>query len=249
MELHLHEGVWNAMGKELIAAGRDAVLGDAHSETLESLRVVIIEDHPMVRQTMADLARSCVANASVIQFNSLADLDEFLQQAEDEIHVVVLDLILPGESSGALTVARCRKRLPHVPILAVSGLDGSEVAQAALAAGATAFVPKSEEPAVIRQAFLAASRGERFLPPALAHLLKADVGHDRIRMPSQRQLKVLELLARGLPDKQIARELHIADDTVAYHLKLLFALLDVKTRAQAVSKGYQLGLLGFTKSP
>lgn len=211
------------------------------------MHVLILEDHPLMRQTMADLARSCLPDAAITQLNSLSALEAHCDGAEVDVHLVVLDLILPGECSGAVTVARCRALLPDVPILAVSGLDGGDVAQSAIRAGATAFAPKSEEPEVIRQAFLAAARGERFLPPALAHLLEPGASNNGTRVPNQRQLHVLELLARGLPDKLIARELDITEDTVSYHVKSIFVMLDVKTRAQAVGKGYQLGLLGFMK--
>lgn len=210
------------------------------------MRVLIVEDHAIVRGAMADLVHECFPEAEAVEVSSLAAMTGSAGESVVPFDFAVLDLVLPRECSGSTTIMRFRSVYPTVPVLATSGLEPSNIVPSIFQAGATAYVPKSEEPEVFKEAIFATAKGERFLPASLAHLLEPqNIGTGTLL--GERQMQVLELLAQGQPDKQIARQLGITEDTVAYHVKAIFSALGVSTRAQAVGRGFQVGLLAFVR--
>ena len=205
---------------------------------------LIIDDHSIMRQALAELVVESIPDAHVTQLGSLSELQSLLEAKAVVVDLLVLDLMLP-ESSGLQTLVACRSWLPAVPTVVISALDSAVVIPGIFSAGALAYFPKSDDPHVFQDAVNAALRGERYVPPRLRHLLNAHPEHNLRRQLNSRQLKILGMLAEGLPDKLVARQMEISEETVAYHLKTIFLALDVKTRAQAVDKGHKAGLLSF----
>ena len=208
------------------------------------MKVLIVEDHALMREACTDVVRQCLPDALVCSVSSLSAAEELSQRDGTSFDLALLDLVLPRECSGVNTVTRFNAIFPGVPILAMSGLNSEDMVKALRRAGVIAYVSKASDPEVLEQAIRAAAQGHLFIEDELTHLWQ-NQAVDSSPMLSERQMQILEGLAQGKPDKAIARELHISDDTVAYHIKSIFLLLGTTSRAQAVSKGFQMGLLSF----
>jgi DNA-binding NarL/FixJ family response regulator len=142
---------------------------------------------------------------------------------------------MPG-SDGVSGVRAVRARAPQVPLVVVSADDDPAAVQALLALGVSGFIPKTESPAVIASAVQLVLAGGVYVPP---RLLAA--GGPQARMNGAaasgltgRQMDVVRLLARGLSNKAIARELGVSEGTVKVHLLAVFRALDVRNRTAAV---------------
>jgi len=188
--------------------------------------VLVIEDHPLFRQAMVQLIRSTLAAET-----SLAtDAEQGLQvlQGPTVVDLVVMDLGLPGTLKGRSAVEAVRQVRPGLPILVVSGSEEPEVVQAALAAGADAYLVKTAS------------------TEAFGLTLRQLVGSAAAEHPAQRlterQREILALLCEGLSNKEIGRKLDLSDATVKMHMTAVLRGLGVSTRTQAVLAARQAGL-------
>lgn len=170
-----------------------------------------------------------------IDIHQATSVDEALNIAPADIHLVLLDIKLNG-SSGLQGIAPIRQKWPGVPILMLSSHDEPETTRLALARGATAFVSKAEAPEKIIETIAQLLRGE--LPQAKPVASQSD------KQLTPRQREVLEFLHQGLSNKVIARKLALSDNTVRRHMQEILKYFQVATRAEAVFAARQQALVG-----
>lgn len=163
-----------------------------------------------------------------------------LVRAGEAFSVILLDYNMPG-MQGLAGLQALRKIAPDTRIAIISGTATPDVARQALAAGAAGFLPKTMTPPALVKAIRAMAEGTRyeagaFLPddPVATHPLAAQL--------SPRELEVLERLCKGLPNKEIARELDIREPTVKLHVKTLYRKIGAANRTQAAMIAKQQGL-------
>jgi DNA-binding NarL/FixJ family response regulator len=199
-------------------------------------RIVIADDHPMVRQALAEAARKGVGEPEIVEAQSL---DEALAAiAASAADLLMLDLRMPG-MEGLAGLARIRAEHPATPVIVVSALDDAATQRNVAALGAAGFLSKSEPLAVIAQAIATVLEGELWLAdPGAA----GEPGAAEIARLTPQQLRVLALLAEGRANKQIAHEMSITEATVKAHVTAILQKLGVRTRVQAVIAARQLGL-------
>ena len=215
------------------------------------MRVLIVDDHPLIRAALAQVMRDLDPAAQV---DSVGDCNAGLQRAAEgeEPDLVVLDLHLPGAPAGLPAVKAWRQRFPALPLVVLSADQDRATVLAALGEGAAGFIPKSTPHEVMVSALRLVLDGGRYLPP---ELLAADAARPRMRAaPSSvdpatlgltpRQAEVLRLLARGAPNKVIGRELGLAERTVKTHVTAVIRALKVSSRTQAALAAARLGLAG-----
>ena len=204
------------------------------------IRIVIVDDHPVVR---AGLRAVIESQDDLAVVGEAATGEEGVRRAAiDEPDLVLMDLQMPG--SGGVAATRAIGELdpsPRVMVLTTYATDADILA--ALDAGAVGYLLKDAPPDVLFSSIRAAAEGEMTLAPEVASKLV-----DRVRQPSQdaltsRELEVLESLARGLGNKAIASQLGISEATVKTHLVHVFTKLDVDTRTAAVSVAVERGLI------
>jgi DNA-binding NarL/FixJ family response regulator len=200
--------------------------------------ILILEDHPMMVESIRATVRSTTFKIKLFVANSLLDLDKrahLLAMATPAL--VVADLNVP-DSTGLDTLVHLRARYADTPILVFSQTDDRFFEQKALAHGATAFVSKSRHP----QIFL--SKLEQMLNALHEQLptwldSQSYPAHDseaseRLAALTPQQKKVLAALASGLATRQIAEHLELAEQTVRAYLAGIFQRLEVKSRSQAI---------------
>ncbi|HEX5783280.1 MAG TPA: response regulator transcription factor [Burkholderiaceae bacterium] len=176
--------------------------------------LLLVDDHALFRAALTSVLEHLSPDLKVAH---APDLESAFRhcQCMGLPDLVLLDLGLP-DAQGAEAVKTCLSTLPDVPVVMLSATTDSELVQRGLAAGAKAFIHKSDEP----QRMLAA------LTPWLP---------DVAQPPSPRQMEVLDCLCRGLTtSKAIARELGLSEYTVRQHLAEVFRKLGVHNRAQAM---------------
>jgi DNA-binding NarL/FixJ family response regulator len=207
--------------------------------------LLIADDHPLFRTALAQAVRGLEGSHVVLEADSL-DAARAQLLAHPEIDLLLLDLNMPG-SQGLMGLAALRGEFPGVLVLMVSAQDDPDIVRRALAYGAAGYVPKSLDLEGIRAALDAVLSGETWLPPALKSAVEAQPAHDDDRDISSRlarltpqQIRVLQLLAQGRLNKQIADTLGIQERTVKAHVSAIFERLGVRNRTQA---GVLLGSL------
>ncbi len=194
------------------------------------IRVLIAEDHPVVRKGLVDLVGGA---ADIEVVGAAGDGEEAVALAlELEPDVVLMDLSMPGMGGVEATRAVLAER-PGVRVVALTAFSDRRRVLEALDAGAIGYLLKDVEPGELFEAVRAAARGESPLAPKAASALLSDRSERREPELSPREEEVLALVAEGLPNKLIARRLEIAEKTVKAHLTSVFAAIGVSDRTQA----------------
>ncbi len=208
------------------------------------MKVLIADDHPLVRDALARTLRCVQADAEVLEAADFASALRVLQAEAPQLALV--DLHMPGMDpglGGIDGVRRLRLLCPGIPLVVASGEDDPAVIRAALAAGAVGFLPKAESPDVLQQALRLVLGGGIYTPPqALADLQPGAAPRPDASGLTPRQTDVLRCLMRGQPNKLIARELGLTEGTVKIHIAAILRVLQARNRTEAVVVARNLGL-------
>lgn len=196
----------------------------------EQLSLLLVDDHRIFLDGLS-LALAPLCPNLVIHTAETAAAAETCMQTGD-FDLILLDLRLP-DMPGLELLQRWQQQGRMTPVAILSASDSNLDAQAALAAGALGFIPKSANSDELRQAVTRVLLGET---------LPAPQAGDKQQL-TPRQMEILQLLAEGLPNKSISRQLGVSEDTVKTHLKSLFQEFSVHTRTACVSAARQRGWL------
>lgn len=209
--------------------------------TVAKLRILLVDDHFVVRLGLADLL-STEPGFEVVGEASDGDeaLEVFINIRPD---VVVMDFELP-KLDGPEAVAAIRREDPAACILMLTVSEAEESVWRSVEAGASGYVLKSAPREEIVAAVRSVGTGGEYLPPAIAAILRARRSRPAL---SPRENDVLRCLVRGLANKEIADFLGLAEPTVKMHLVSLFEKLGARDRTQAAMLAVQRGLLSAGK--
>lgn len=197
---------------------------------LRSLRIVVVDDHPVVREGLvAALAR----RADFVISAAFGSAEELLGSRIDA-DVVLLDLELPG-MSGIDAIPKI-----GAPVLVLSAYAADEQLDAVLRAGARGYLLKGASVDEIERAIRAVARGERAIDARIASRVAAIAVAPRL---SPRERDVLRHLAAGQSNKEIAATLGVTERTVKFHVTSIFNKLGAENRAQAVTIAHARGLV------
>ncbi|HRC63028.1 MAG: response regulator transcription factor [Dehalococcoidia bacterium] len=205
------------------------------------IRVVIVDDHELVRIGISQFL-SGQANIEVV--GTAGDGESAVRLAgELQPAVVLMDLAMPGVD-GVEATRRLQETAPSARVIVLTSFSDRSRILDALDAGAVGYLLKDAEPAELIRGVEAAARGESPLSPKVANaLLEERRVREAGRQLTPREREVLVLLARGLLNKQIARELGISEKTVKAHLVNVFDRIGVSDRTQAALWAERRGLV------
>jgi DNA-binding NarL/FixJ family response regulator len=204
------------------------------------IRIAVVDDHPIVRQGLASVLDD-EPDFDVI--GSAPSAEEAVTRIPDWTpDVVLLDLELPG-MSGIEAVPRILAGHPAARILVFTAYATDDRVLGALRAGAAGYLLKGATTAEIAGAIRIVHGGESYVEPRIAARLLTEAQAPQRFVLSQRERAVLRLVATGLPNKQIARELNITERTVKFHMHSIFNKLNADNRAQAVALAVEQNLL------
>lgn len=201
-----------------------------------SVRLIIVDDHPLFRGALSQALNAAVTGARISEAQSLDELTGLLT-ADEDVDLILLDLAMPGVQglSGLLFL---RAQYPSIPVVVVSATEDRSTIRRCIEYGASGFVPKSQPVDNIRAAVQAVLAGRVWIPPDV-DLTNGKANENgellsKISSLTPQQLRVLMMLAEGLPNKLIAYELGVSEATIKAHVSQILTKLGVDSRTQAV---------------
>jgi two-component system, NarL family, response regulator LiaR len=208
------------------------------------IRVLIADDHAVVRQGLRTFLE---LQDDIEVVGDVSDGEAAMSAvAEHEPDVVLMDLVMPGVG-GVEAIQRLRELRPETRVLVLTSFLDDEKLFPAVRAGAAGYLLKDVQPAELVRAIRTVADGEALLHPAVAARLMEEFSEGE-RPPADealtaREREVLELIARGLPNKLIARDLGIAEKTVKTHVSSILSKLGLTDRTQAALYAVRSGLI------
>ena len=206
----------------------------------QHIRVVLVDDHPVVRAGVRALV-SAQDDLDVV--GEAADSAQAVAVvAETKPDVVLMDLSL-GDGPGGADTTRLVRDLPNPPqVLVLTTYDTEADVLEAVDAGAAGYLLKDAPPDELFRAIRGTARGETVLAPSVATRLLQRAASPTPKV-SPREVEILRLLAKGLGNKEMARELLVSEATVKSHLSHIYTKLGVDTRAGAVATAIERRIL------
>jgi DNA-binding NarL/FixJ family response regulator len=206
--------------------------------TGERIRVLIVDDHGVVRRGMQAYLETlddidCVGEASDGQ--QALDRVGALAATGHPPHVVMMDLVMP-RMDGVTATTALKQRFPEIETVAMTSFTELERVHAALAAGAAGYLLKDASAEAVASAIRAAHRGEVHLDPRVARRLTASLrsrASDTVAPLTTREREVLTLVAQGRSNQEIAQDLSISERTARTHVSSILTKLGLASRTQA----------------
>ena len=219
------------------------------------MKILIVDDHGLVREGLHAILGRSDLSAQCLEAWDSASLWNILSQHAD-IDLVLLDIQLPGVSGLSLLDDLTRQH-PALPVIMLSADHDAGIVHRALEQGARGFLPKSSLNQVLVSAIRLVAAGGVYVPPEA--LQKAAIRTAPAEPAAAitveslgftvRQTDVFMLLLQGMSNKQICRELDLAEPTVKIHVRGILRTLGVSSRAEVISKCSQLGLASSAFQP
>jgi DNA-binding NarL/FixJ family response regulator len=204
---------------------------------VEKISILIVDDHPVVRQGL----RSMLSSEPDIDVVGMASSgkEAIALLSRQPTDVVLMDLRMP-EMEGTEAIAQIIKLIPGIRILVLTNYGSDEYIVRAAQAGAMGYLLKNTPQEEIVNAVRTVNRNERYLPKDIAQRLFEAVGREEL---SPRELEVLMLVAKGHTNKDVARDLFISDKTVRNHVTSCLLKLQAKDRTEAVTRAIERGMI------
>jgi NarL family two-component system response regulator LiaR len=210
------------------------------------IRVLIADDHSVVREGLRMFLGRDPELAVVGEAADGVEAVELSRQLRPD--VVLMDLLMPVKD-GIAAISDIRGNMPETEVIALTSVVESTAVIGAVKAGAIGYLLKDIQAPELRRAIKAAAAGQvQLSPQASAYLLREVRTPVRTEALTERETVVLRLLVQGQSNKEMARDLQIAEDTIKTHVKHILAKLGVQSRTQAVLSAIRLGLVSTEQS-
>lgn len=214
------------------------------------MKILIVDDHALVRRGMAHVVRECFPKAEVVEAADAAQALEAM--GEGGIDVALVDVRMP-DADGLDLLHEMKQRWPEVPVIMLTSFDHAHYVRRALAEGAAGYMLKDATPEDLQQAItVAMSGGGNVLSPrVIQNLFEAhedSAPEDGSAGPrahgtlTQRETDILALLVEGRSNRDISRALFLSEKTVKAHLAAIFRKLGVTNRTQAAMAAVAMGI-------
>ena len=221
----------------------------------EKLLIILADDHAMVRGGLSLMIRMANQNVEILESSDFPETLKYLSE-ESSIDLLLMDLMMPG-MQGLDGIEQICATYPDVPVAVISVKEDTETIRDVLNAGAVGYIPKTSSPNVTTSAIQLILSGGIYVPPHVLRRTAAEPedagGAPSPASPSAlvepdakmlgvtpRQKEVLDLLANGKPNKEIAAILGLTPGTVKMHTSRIFKLLKVSNRTEAVARYTQM---------
>ena len=200
------------------------------------MRILIADDHNLVRDTIS-MFLEAEGRAQVTKASTLDEALGFVAGGPP-FDMVMLDFQMPG-MHGLEGLTRMLSAVPDVPVAVISGAASPQVAQEAIARGASGFLPKTLGAKSMMSAIRLMAAGEVFVP---FDFMKQD-DPKKVANLTERETQVLDGLCAGKSNKEIARDLDLQEVTIKLHVKMLCRKLEARNRTQAAMIAKERNLL------
>ena len=206
----------------------------------EAVRLLIADDHPIVRAGFEGILSGRLDLEVIGEASNGREAVELTERLSPDL--VLMDLRMP-EMDGVEAITQIKALRPETHVLVLTTYDSDADILHAIEAGATGYLLKDTPREELFRAIRAAARGEPVLAPSVTARLMQRASKPSRDVLSGREIEVLELVARGLSNKDLARNLHLSEATVKTHLIHAFDKLGVSDRTAAVTTALERGIL------
>jgi DNA-binding NarL/FixJ family response regulator len=201
------------------------------------IRIFSVDDHPLLREGLAAIINN---QPDMVLVAQAANAQEAIQQFRKHLpDVTLMDLRLP-DKSGIDAMIAVRAEFPEARIIMLTTFEGDVEIQRALEAGARGYLLKSMPPKELVEVIRQVHAGKKRIPPQLAAQLAEHLGDEDL---TAREVEVLDQIARGNRNRDIAEKLFITEETVKVHIKHIMEKLGANDRTQAVAIGVRRGII------
>lgn len=211
-----------------------------------AVQVLVVDDHRVVRAGLVALLKQ---SPSLDVVGEAGNGEEAVRLAgELQPDVVLMDMQMPV-MTGVEATQRIKAQWPVIQVLVLTTYDDDELIWGGLQAGAKGYLLKDAPPEELLQGIKAVAAGQSLLPPQIAAKLMQVISQggpakgEPADQLTERELEIVQLMARGAANKEIAAALFISENTVKTHISNLFQKLDVRDRTEAVTRALSRGLI------
>jgi len=215
------------------------------------VKVLIVDDHALVRRGMGHVVRECFESAEVVEAGSAAEALAAMSSTEG-VDLALVDVRMP-DADGLELLHDMKEKWPSVPVIMLTSFDHAHYVRRALAEGAAGYMLKDATPEDLEQAInVALSGGGNVLSPRVIQTLfdsidsgtgeNGEAPHRTMGSLTQRETDILALLSEGKSNRDISRALFLSEKTVKAHLAAIFRKLGVTNRTQAAMAALSLGI-------
>jgi DNA-binding NarL/FixJ family response regulator len=212
---------------------------------VEQIKIIIADDHPVVREGLIAMLGRQPDFKVVGEAKDGAEAVEMARRLEPD--VVLMDLRMPG-MDGVEAMRQIRSTNPGIKFIILTTYSDDEYIFSGIEAGARAYLLKDAPREELFKAIRAVHRGESLIQPVVASKLIDRFAELSRRAPlgeqlTERELEILQLMAKGAANKEISRELSISESTVKTHISNIFQKLGVNDRTEAVTQALKKGII------
>lgn len=224
-----------------------------------TIRILLADDHPLYLEAVHERLRRVLPEAELIDATTLEEVLAAARAASFPLNLVLLDYNMPGVN-GSVGVSQAIAEIPDVPVAIMSGIASPEEVQQVIKAGARGFLPKTMSSPQFAAAINVLLSGGTYLPTdILTSLMATEVEADEANNSpldikaremkgalgalKERELEVLRRVSSGLSNKEIARELGLAEITIKLHVRQLLKKLHLRNRSEAASLATRAGII------
>src|SRR5690349_3275437 len=201
------------------------------------IRVLTVDDHPLVREGIASVINSQPDMQVVAQASDGREAISYF--CEHKPDVTLMDLRLP-DMSGIDAMIAIRGQFPEARVIMLTTFDCDVEIQRALAAGTRSYILKSMPPKEMAETIRQVHAGKKRIPQEVAARLAEHLGHEAL---SEREVEVLQRVMAGNRNRDVAERLYISEETVKAHIKHILEKLGASDRTQAVTIAVQRGII------
>ncbi len=201
-------------------------------------KIIIAEDHPLFRSALRFALRDIVDDVQLSEADSIDVLQRIMEKRE-KADLILLDLNMPG-AHGFSGLHFIKGQYPECPVVVISSHEDTDTMVKAMHIGAVAYIPKSSQPEILKEALATVIKGNQWFTSATKEAFqsqlksKANKTEVGIAALTPQQFRILGMIGEGLLNKQIGYELGISEATVKAHVTAIFKKLGVRNRTQAV---------------